>query len=429
MKSVSTMRRRLMLAFASFTLFVALSFSAIAVLFLYTLEDRFFSDALQQEAQRQEASQRQFARWTSPRSDFMAIHDGPDSFPDDLRERYLAEPARSEFAGESGRHYHLLRLRTGKSNEVTAYLVAEVKQQLVVRRMRGGFLEFLGWSVSLVVMISLALAFWLARRTSAPLAELARRVEAMQPEDSPLDAGRKYNTLEVDVLARGLDALTSRIHHFVEREREFTRDVSHELRTPLAVIQSGCERLEQDESLSVAACRQIGFIKQSSWQMQQCVTTLLSLAREEHVHEEIRSIAILPVIEQVILEQGLQLEGKPVEVIVAVDAATRMRLSPAILHILLGNLVGNAFVHTVRGQVRIDLEDGRLRITNSQALQDPQMGSPFEPYAKGEASAGFGLGLAIVRRLCDRYGLDLRMESDQAATCASLGLEVRDHRV
>lgn len=426
MKPSWTMRRRLMLAFAAFTLFVALLFSAIAVLFLYTVEDRFFSDALQSEAKHQIAHHGKFDRWTSPRSDFMTVHESADSFPDDLRQQYLAEPMRSEFAGDEGRHYHLFRLTTGEPGATPAFLLAEVNQQLVVRRMRGGFLEFLAWSVSLVVIVALILGFWLARRMSSPLAELAGRVEAMRPEDAPLDAGSVFHTREVEVLAGRLAALTTRIHSFVEREREFTRDVSHELRTPLAVIRSSCERLEQDRSLAVAARIQIGFIKQSSWQLQQSVETLLSLAREEQLGDEIQAVALLPVIEQVVLEQGLQLEGKPVDVDVEVDRAARMWISPTILHILLGNLIGNAFAHTAHGRVCIDIEDGRLRITNSQVMLGPEIGDLFEPYAKSDASAGSGLGLAIVRRLCDRYQLDLRIESGSGQTRASLSLNSPD---
>ena len=429
MKSSWTMRRRLMLAFAGFTLFVAVMFSAIAVLFLYTAEDRFFSDALQHEAERQLALLRQSNDWVPPRSDFMTIHQTPASFPVDLRERFLAEPTRSEFVGKNGRHYHLLRLRTGKPDTVDAFLIAEVSQQLVVRGMRGSILEFLSWSVSLVVVIALLLAAWLARRTSAPLTELARQVESMRPGDPPLESGQLFGTREVDVLSQGLALLTTRIHSFVEREREFTRDVSHELRTPLAVILSGCERLERDASLSVAACRQINFIKQSSWQMQQCVATLLSLAREERVVNPQQAVAVLPIIEQVILEQALQLEGKPVDVMVTVDPATQMRIAPTVLHILLGNLVGNAFAHTEHGHVLIDIRDGRMRVINSGSPQGSAMDELFEPYAKGESSVGFGLGLAIVRRLCDRYGIDLRMESSPERTCASLALDVHDHPV
>ncbi len=417
-----------MLAFAAFTLFVGLLFSAIAVLFLYTVEDRFFSDALQHEAQRQIAHYEQFNRWTPPRSDFMTIHEDPHQFPDDLRESYLAEPTRTEFAGTDGRHYHLVRLSPGKTETGAAFLVAEVNKQLVVRRMRGGILEMLAWSVSLVVMIALVLGAWLARRMSAPLASLAQRVQAMRPDDPPLDAGPESSIREVDVLARGLASLTMRIGDFVEREREFTRDVSHELRTSLAVIHSASERIGQDIDLSVAARRQIGFIRQSSWQLQQCVATLLSLAREEGQPDIAEQpIAVLPVVEQVVLEKSLQLEGKPVEVEVAVDPAARTRIPANVLHILLGNLVGNAFAHTAKGRVCIDTDGGRLRIANSQAMQGPAMGDLFQPYARGDASAGFGLGLAIVRRLCDRYRIELRIETGPEGTCASLGLD-RDSR-
>lgn len=417
------MRRRLMLGFAVFALVVAALFGAYAIVFMYVVEDQFFSDALQSEADDQRAHRARTGRWMTPRSDYMTMHEDPMSFPADLRARFVQASTRTEYPGDDGRHYHVLRLAPASATDPPAFIVAEVSRQLVVRRMRNDILQLLAWTALAVVLSALMAGYWLARRATAPLAALAQRVEAMQPDSLPETFAPQYSTPEVAVLARGLESLVARVHAFVVRERTFTRDASHELRTPLAVIHSACERLTQEASLSVEARRQLDFVRQSVWQLQQTVTTLLSLAREENAAPPAESVMVLPVLERVIVEQAVLLDGKAVEVTVEVPRETRITLPPAVLSILLANLVGNAFAHTHAGTVRIDVSDGRLRIANTFDLAS-SVSDLSQPFVKGEASSGYGLGLAIVRRLCDHHRIDLRIDSDANGTTASLAVDL-----
>ncbi|MBA3564218.1 MAG: HAMP domain-containing histidine kinase [Gammaproteobacteria bacterium] len=417
------MRRRLMLGFAIFALVVATLFSGYAMVFTYAVEDQFFVDALRYEATVQRAHHARTGHWMQPRLEYMSVHEDPSSFPPDLREQYRRTPMRSENAGDAGRHYHLLRLSPAGEGSHGAFLVAEVSQQLVVRRYRNDLLQLLAWSAVGVVGLALLVGYWLARRTAAPLVDLAQRVETMQPNDPPPSFVGQFSPHEIGVLAKGLDSLAARVHAFVAREREFTRDASHELRTPLAVMHSACERLAQDGSLSVEARRQVECLRQSAWQLQQTVTTLLSLAREENAGLQAETVAVLPLLEHVVVEYAPLLEGKPVEVRVDVPREARMTLPPPVLRIVLGNLVGNAFAHTSAGQVCIDVDGGRLRIANTEAMDSEVRDALDRPFTKRQASTGYGLGFAIVRRLCERYGIDLRLETDPLGTTMSLALD------
>jgi hypothetical protein len=67
----------------------------------------------------------------------------------------------------------------------------------------------------------------------------------------------------------------------------------------------------------------------------------------------------------------------------------RLPVPTPVLHILLSNLVGNAFAHSEAGEVRIDVEGGRLRIANSGGGIDPALrGQLQQPFVKREGSAG-----------------------------------------
>lgn len=426
---MSRPRRRLqnslMLAFGSFAIVTASVFGLYAVVFMYSVEDSFFMATLDQEAAVQLRDHAASGQWSAPRDASMRLFRDVAAFPDDLNSQYVDEPQRREFPGNDSRHYHLKRIDP-PAPAAPVWLVAEVSKQLVVRPIRDSILTLLGVSALVILLIALLVGYWLARRTARPLAQLADSVDRMSPNDPVGDFPRHFSDDEVGVLARGLAAMAGRVRTFIAREREFTRDASHELRTPLAVIRSAAERLALEPGLSAIGAQNLVQVRQSSQHLEQTVTMLLTLAREEQSDDVAKTpVAVLPILERVIVEQSVLLQGKDVRVDVAVAASTRLTLPAPALHILLSNLIGNAFAHTPSGSVRIDVEAGHLRIANSADGHEPvQRWEQPQAFNKRDSSGGYGLGLGIVRRLCDRHAIDLRIErANDGQTIVSIGLD------
>ncbi len=419
------LQSRLMIAFSVFALLTASIFGGLAIAFMYVVEDTFLVEALNQEAANQLHLHAQEGHWFTPRDASIVLYPDSRSFPADLRARFDAEPWRREFAGTQSRHYHLKEI-VPPAPAQSAWLVAEVSGQLVVRPMRDRIVRLLAYANALVIGLALLAGYWLARRTANPLARLAATVDAMSPQrQMDVIAGAYSGHAEIEVLARGLEALAGRIRAFVTREQEFTRDASHELRTPLTVIRSAAERLAAEPGLSAAGRQHLSHIQHSSFQLEQTVATLLSLARDEPLGTFIAPVRIVPILERVVVEQSPLLDDKAVTVEFAIPANASIALPAPVLHILLSNLVGNAFAHTQAGEVTIDIEGNRLRIANTGDGDDPaSRWQMAQPCGKGERSAGFGLGLAIVRRLCDRYMIDLRFEGSGEKTVASIAIDI-----
>ena len=191
------------------------------------------------------------------------------------------------------------------------------------------------------------------------------------------------------------------------------------------MIRSACERLSARTDLGFDAQRQLENVRQSAQQLERTVAALLALAREDGT-DTAAATALLPVLERVIVDQAPLLDGRDVSIRVDVADATQARLPATVLHIVLSNLVGNAFVHGAAGEVVIDIDAGWLRIANAGAWPGD---AAFQPFVKGESSAGIGLGLAIVRRLCARHRIALRFESDGVATVIHLALAPSDDAV
>ena len=397
------LQRRLMLSLAAFTLGVSALFGLFAMAFVYTVEDRFLERLLEQEAQAQHAHFARQGRWGPTGSAFITVHNDAASLPPELRSLLAEEPRRREAAGAEGRHYHLLPLQ---SLGGPPWLVAEVSQQLIVRPMRQELLGWLlGWGL-VMVGLSLARARLLARRISAPLARLASEVAQGAPGQLPQHLAVGTRDDEVGALARAFDSLLDRTRAFIGREQAFTRDASHELRTPLAVMRMAIERLQRDTGLPATVQQQLALMHAATLLMEQTVGTLLLMAREADAPTLQGTPApptpVVPLVEQWVLAHADWLDAQGLTLDLQLPRNATLALPAPVLQLAMASLLGNAVTHGQRGgQVQVSLDAAGLRVSNPSAPLPPGVG---EDFVKGQASGGFGLGLAIVRRLLASHG-------------------------
>ena len=114
------------------------------------------------------------------------------------------------------------------------------------------------------------------------------------------------------------------------------------------------------------------------------------------------------------------LARKQVEVIVNLKAAPELPVDCALLRIVVGNLIRNAFSYTREGQVSIELDDTGIRISDTGVgIADSRLDDIFKPFYSEQG--GEGVGLSLVKRICLRYGWRLDVRSQLGAgTCFSL---------
>jgi signal transduction histidine kinase len=225
-------------------------------------------------------------------------------------------------------------------------------------------------------------------------------------EDFPRD--------EVGELATACDRYLDRLRGFIERERAFTADVSHELRTPLAVIKGAAEVLEGDDGLSERARDRICRIDRAAAEMSDITSALLLLAREEAAAPPQTSCAVEAVLGEVVEKHRYLLQGKPVDLALTVDGAESLPVEQTLLAIVLGNLVRNAFMYTHRGLIRIRLDCTGVSIEDTgTGMAEEEVARAFERYYRRGAGHGEGIGLSLVKRICDRYGWDVSISSKE----------------
>ncbi len=412
-KPARSLGQRIVWAFVFLALLCASLFSFFNMIFVYTVEDQFFRHQLMDEEKRQ----LQQPQLVTPLSAAMQIFQSPKDFPADLQQQFEPNTKRTEYSGLEGRHYHI-RPFIHPSVKEPVWLVAEVSQQLVVRPIRDEMFLLYGISTLVMLLLAAALGFALARRATRPLTQLA---ELVQKDRFSLGFAKTFPANEIGVLAEALEQNWLRVQAFIEREQAFSRDASHELRTPLAVIQSSCELLLAQMSTQAWPAEQqqrLEQIQHSSRQMNQLISTLLAMSREQHLGQT-ETIKLTGLLEQLILNLSPLLDGKNIELELQVAPDLLLQLNPVLLQMVLTNLLQNAFLHSAAGTIYISVNSEQLLIRNP--LQDDDHPTELTAlFAKGRQSSGYGLGLGIVQRLCQQTGLELQLERENGALQATL---------
>jgi len=408
-----SLSHRIVAQFCLFTLAFSAIYGLFLFLFLYHLEDNFIEREITQEAEYLTTAYQENTQWPRVRNSYMTLYLSATNFPDDLKQQFKAEPQSKEFFGNQGRHYHLFKLP--KHNNV--YLVAEVSQKLLVRNMRGDVIKYLLINGLILTLIACLIAWMLGRKTVKPLKQLADLVDGVAPENIPDTFAHQFPNNEIGILARALEESMGKIGQTLEREKCFTRDVSHELRTPVAIIKNAVEVYQQADLSKEDAKQVVNRIADASIQMEQTVTTLLVLAREEHTSAENEPVKLLPLIEQSIINHCYLLGDKAVEVSVDDNCDTAIFSQRGMLKVLLDNLLSNAFQYTEAGEVKVSYVDNKLIIEDTGSGIEPHIStSVTEPAVKGSQSTGYGFGLSIVKRLCDNQGWLLNVVSNKGTS-------------
>lgn len=410
---VLSLRSRILLAFIASSALVGLLFGLSTIIFAYHTEDQVFETLLQAEAA---YAEQQLASVSAiqPRLQFVSYYADVAALPQQIQATLQHAPLRNEFALDSGQHYHLIRLSQG-------FLLADVTEQLVVRQMRPQLSLFLLTLLAVVVLCSAGFAYLLARRVLKPLHKLTQLVDStgLNP-DMPLTGSfaDDFAPDEIGRLSRALQKARQRVAEFIGREQQFTQDVSHELRTPVTISQGALTLLSHTQ-LTVQQAQYVERLQSAQQQISQSIETLMLLAREQL--PAVQPVKLLALVEQSILQQQHKLIGKQLGLRLNIAADATVVINETVLLILLNNLLGNAFEYTGAGSICIEFQYPVLTVQDSGNGIDAAIREQvFQSGVKGQSSLGMGVGLSLVKRLCDKWQIRYQLHSNNQGTCVRL---------
>lgn len=279
--------------------------------------------------------------------------------------------------------------------------------------------------VVVFTFLSFFVGVWSASRVMSPVSELATRLKESGDSAEPQQLASHFPDDEVGQLAEALDDYSARLTEVVQRDREFNADVSHELRTPLAVIKGAVELLLSNPDLDSKSEVRLSRIQRAEAQCTDLISALLLLSRNERGHG---NTDVGRVAEQLLDAHRAQIAGKPLDLRIEGHSELHVDAPEAAVSVALGNLIGNAVKYTKEGEVIVRLHPDWVEVIDSgPGLSAKDAAMLFERGYRGTHaghSQGGGIGLSIVRRLCDLYGWEVRVTpGDRQGVVATLSFE------
>ena len=186
-----------------------------------------------------------------------------------------------------------------------------------------------------------------------PLISLARRVRELEDAPSNIEGVQALQVPadaddEVRELTEALLRYSQRLAHFLERERQFTRDASHELRSPLTVIRMAASILLEEPDLGEAKRRTTQRIQRACFDMEELTEAFLLLARESETGLPVEAIYVNDIVSEELERAKSLVTDKPVAATVRGTHRLFLDAPEKVLSILLGNLLRNAFPTPMR---------------------------------------------------------------------------------
>ena len=271
-------------------------------------------------------------------------------------------------------------------------------------------------------LLALAAGLALARRAMQPIDALTKTAQGIErsgdPGQSvpipPADDEVRKLAETFAAMRASLETAKVRTEAALDRQRQFAADASHELRTPLTAVIANLDMVADD--LDAESRESVEAARRSAKRMNALVSDLLMLARtDSHTTEYVR-VDLKAVVEDVRNVLEPLLEDRAISVTLS-DCSVNG--DPDQLAQAVRNLVGNAIGHTP-SDAHIDVvlsSNGSNAVLvvadNGPGVAEEIRPTVFERFVRsgGDAGGSSGLGLAIVRAVCDAHGGEVRLES------------------
>ncbi len=270
----------------------------------------------------------------------------------------------------------------------------------------------------ILIYTSSWIAYKLTWRAASPVLSLARNLRDSEPDKLSIDVSTNKFSGDTKELAEALEEYSKRIDVFVERERQFTADISHELRTPMTIIDGAAQFLETESKITNKGIDRVKMIRRACRDMNDFTSAFFLLAREHQPATDNIKTNVAELIEKEVIKHNPLIDESKVTLSLDIQNELIVNTHEKALEIIIGNILGNAIKYTEEGSINISI------INNQVLVSDTGIGIPEELLPKlfvrhirgrGLNQAGEGIGLAIVKRLCDQFDWDIAIQNKENA--------------
>lgn len=283
------------------------------------------------------------------------------------------------------------------------------------------------------VLISWPLSRWLISYLLKPLESLVESMRTSQITNLNVPISQEGIAKdEIAVLVESYNKMIARISQGIDNQKAFISQASHELKTPLARAISSLDVILLDKK-----DKNIEAIRDDLYEFSKLINELLILSKVDSGTVKINKtkVLIVKVLSEIIKDYASEIEKKKIVLDVNCESTLQVNSDENHLKLILSNLLSNAIKYSRNGgSIVIDLfpVDNQVTIKISDrgiGISDRDLLKIFDRFFRSptvSGTQGFGIGLSLVKQICNLHKLEIKYESKfgQGTSVTITGLEV-----
>ncbi|WP_226004038.1 PAS domain-containing sensor histidine kinase [Natrinema salinisoli] len=213
-----------------------------------------------------------------------------------------------------------------------------------------------------------------------------------------------------------------RLERSNERLEQFAYAVSHDLQEPLRMVTSYLQLLEHNygDDFDEDAAEFVEFAVDGAERMREMIDGLLEYSRIETQDDPDEAVDLEAVLDDVLTDLGLRIETADADI--TSESLPTVTGDAGQLRHVFQNLLDNAIEYSGEGAPRVRIsatlegEEWVVSVSDEGIGIDPadadQVFEMFQRLHSQEEHAGTGIGLALCKRIVERHGGEIWVESD-----------------
>ncbi len=283
--------------------------------------------------------------------------------------------------------------------------------------------RYLLWGTLLAVAIALLFTFFLSRRISAPIKELAFTAGRLGRGDFSQRV-QFQGKGELGELAQTFNSMAADLERAGKLQRDMVADVAHELRTPLSNIRGYLEAI--GDGVIQPDAETIASLGEEAALLSRLVNDLqeLALADAGELKLNCQPEDIGEVINKAVTATQFQAQGKGISVVADLPKNIPLcQIDFQRIGQVLRNLLDNAVIHTPAGgiiTVMAQMQGNWIDVSvtdTGEGIAPEELSNIFGRFyrvdkSRSRATGGYGLGLSIAKRLVEAHGGRITVQSE-----------------
>ena len=262
----------------------------------------------------------------------------------------------------------------------------------------------------LALLLTSFLTYLTTRNSMKHLKNFVSELENIKGNDLGFRFLKPNTNDEIDELVEKFNELMDRVEKNYKLQEEFVSNVSHELKTPISNLIGYSEMLKRwgykDKSILEES---VNSIRDTAYKMKELIENMLLLSKNFKLETE--KIELRPLVEKIAQQKEKQY-GQKIEI----SGNGTITANKEALEMIISNLLNNAIFHG-KPPYEIKLSENKIEIIDhGSGISKEEQEKIFERFYKSRNSKGHGLGLFLVKQLCNQMNLDISIKSIEGYT-------------